>query len=624
MRRGLLAALALAVRADRLPAATRRPWQPHGGERPGRARRHGVEVRLPAEVRRIVTTVPGLTATVIEMGNGARLVGVSDQDSKLGALAGVPRIPVWPTIPAEVVAGLEPDLLLVDLTLSNRDLAVLRKRFPVTFATDSRTLAGVRLSFERIGEALGREVRARHLVEELDLARREAHVDGRPKVLLLTQTDPSTMVLGPGALLDDMLRAVGGVNVAWDLGRPSGDMPVETIRSRAPEWILLTGAVFTDALRERWASILAVRDGAVDPGPTSSSRPGRGRRRRCDAWRGSCPAGAAMRPAASARAPLGIALAAAFAAVAALVGLFSWPSHLAPGEVLAALFGGPVSDTTRDLVWIDRGPRVLLGFRRRGAGRGGDAVPGDPAQPASPTPTSSASGPAPRRGAEGALGVSQASLLGITGAGACAFLGGGGRGPCSGSGGRGLAVHARVLRASPSARSSPPSRRGRSTSRTRRGRRRSTGCSGRFAVADAARIRSAAVATGVLVALVCVRARDLDALALGEASARFGGVDAPRAVRWLAAAGCLLVAAAVSTAGLVGFVGLLVPHGARRLVGPAHRVLVPVAALLGAGLLVLADGVARATARVEVPVGVVTALLGAPVFAWLLRRSPRG
>lgn len=223
----------------------------------------GVDVRLPAEVRRIVTTVPGLTATVKEMGAATRLVGVSDQDPKVGALADVPRIPVWPTIPAEAVAALRPDLLLVDRTLSSRDLPALRKRFPVTFATDSQTLDGVRLSFQRIGEALGRDVRARRLVDELDLARREAHVAGRPKVLLLTQTDPSTMVLGPGALLDDMLRAVGGENVAWDLGRPSGDMPVETIRSRAPDWILLTGAVFTAALRERWASIPAVRDGHV-------------------------------------------------------------------------------------------------------------------------------------------------------------------------------------------------------------------------------------------------------------------------------------------------------------------------------------------------------------------------
>lgn len=257
---GLLLAACALLSACGDPAPARKPRAPSDRVVRDAA---GVEVRLPAEIRRIVTTVPGLTATVKEMGAVTRLVGISDQDEKVGAFADIPRIPVWPTIPAEAVAALEPDLLLVDLTLSSRDLGALRRRFPVTFATDSRTLDGVRLSFERVGEALGREVRARLLVEELDLARREAHVAGRPKVLLLTQTDPSTMVLGPGALLDDMLRAVGGQNVAWDLGRPSGDMPVETIRSRAPEWILLTGAVFTEALRERWASIPAVRDGRV-------------------------------------------------------------------------------------------------------------------------------------------------------------------------------------------------------------------------------------------------------------------------------------------------------------------------------------------------------------------------
>lgn len=330
-----------------------------------------------------------------------------------------------------------------------------------------------------------------------------------------------------------------------------------------------------------------------------------------------------------ARAPLGIALAAAFAAVAALVGLFVGPSHLAPGEVLAALFGGPVSDTTRDLVWIDRGPRVLLGLfvgaALAAAGTLFQAILRNPLA----DPYIVGVGPGALLGAAlaGALGVSQASLLGITGAGACAFLGAAGAAALvlGVAGGRGPGSSTRVLLAGVAVGSfvtavatwalyvENPS-----------WQEAVHWLLGTLAWADAARIRTAAVATGVLVALVCVRARDLDALALGEASARFGGVDAPRAVRWLAAAGCLLVAAAVSTAGLVGFVGLLVPHGARRLVGPGHRVLVPVAALLGAGLLVLADAVARATARVEVPVGVVTALLGAPVFAWLLRRSPRG
>ncbi len=145
---------------------------------------------------------------------------------------------------------------------------------------------------------------------------------------------------------------------------------------------------------------------------------------------------------------------------------------------------------------------------------------------------------------------------------------------------------------------------------------------GSLAFADAPRIALAAVATGVLTVLAAARARDLDALALGDEAARLSGVDTTRTVRGLAAAGCVLVAAAVASAGLVGFVGLVVPHVARRLAGPRHRRLLPVAALLGGGLLVAADAIAR-SAKAEVPVGVVTALLGAPVFAVLVRRSAR-
>jgi iron complex transport system permease protein len=144
---------------------------------------------------------------------------------------------------------------------------------------------------------------------------------------------------------------------------------------------------------------------------------------------------------------------------------------------------------------------------------------------------------------------------------------------------------------------------------------------GSLAYADGPRIRLAAVATALLAALAWTKARDLDALALGEEAARLSGVDVARTVRWLSAAACLLVAAAVAAAGLVGFIGLVVPHAARRLVGPSHRRLLPVALLLGAGLMVLADSIARC-ARTEVPVGVVTALLGAPVFAFLVRRTP--
>ena len=123
-------------------------------------------------------------------------------------------------------------------------------------------------------------------------------------------------------------------------------------------------------------------------------------------------------------------------------------------------------------------------------------------------------------------------------------------------------------------------------------------------------------------AIVLWRARDLDVLTLGDESAWHAGV-AVRQVLWvLGGVACLLAAAAVAQCGLVGFVGLVVPHIARRLIGPSHRALTVLCALLGAGLLVLADGLARNLfATANVPLGVVTAVLGAPVLAVLVARK---
>ena len=120
-------------------------------------------------------------------------------------------------------------------------------------------------------------------------------------------------------------------------------------------------------------------------------------------------------------------------------------------------------------------------------------------------------------------------------------------------------------------------------------------------------------------------ARDLDALALGPEMAHHLGI-APGLVTLLGL-GCatLLTAAAVAMSGLIGFVGLIVPHAVRALVGPGHRRLLPAAALAGGCFLVVCDAFARtAFAPIEVPVGVVTALLGGPFFLWLLRRRAAG
>lgn len=116
-------------------------------------------------------------------------------------------------------------------------------------------------------------------------------------------------------------------------------------------------------------------------------------------------------------------------------------------------------------------------------------------------------------------------------------------------------------------------------------------------------------------------ARALDALLLGDAEALHLGVPVERLKRRILIAVVLATAAAVSLAGIIGFVGLIVPHALRLIVGPGHRLLLPASALAGALLLVLADTAARTLAiPAEWPVGALTSAIGAPFFLFLLLR----
>ncbi len=125
---------------------------------------------------------------------------------------------------------------------------------------------------------------------------------------------------------------------------------------------------------------------------------------------------------------------------------------------------------------------------------------------------------------------------------------------------------------------------------------------------------------GILV--LCALARGLDALSLGEDTARTLGVHARVLQIGIIAGASLATASAVAFVGVIGFVGLVAPHVMRRIGPPTHQVLVPSSALAGAVLLVLADLGARTLARpAELPIGVVTAWLGGPFFLWLLRRQ---
>ncbi|HID95956.1 MAG TPA: iron ABC transporter permease [Candidatus Latescibacteria bacterium] len=124
--------------------------------------------------------------------------------------------------------------------------------------------------------------------------------------------------------------------------------------------------------------------------------------------------------------------------------------------------------------------------------------------------------------------------------------------------------------------------------------------------------------------LLLWRSRELNALSLGEESATQLGIDIQRFRLFLLFIVSLMIGAAVSLCGLIGFVGLIVPHATRMLSGPDHRTLIPAAALSGAVFLILADTLARTVAPIEIPVGVVTAIVGGPFFIYLLRTRRPG
>ena len=127
------------------------------------------------------------------------------------------------------------------------------------------------------------------------------------------------------------------------------------------------------------------------------------------------------------------------------------------------------------------------------------------------------------------------------------------------------------------------------------------------------------------VAISYLYSRDLNILALGEDQAQHLGVEIEKVKRILLISGAFLTAAAVSISGLIGFVGLIIPHLTRVLIGPDHRVLLPTSAIVGASFLIICDALSRVVmGSGEAPVGVITALSGAPFFIYILRRKKKG
>lgn len=126
------------------------------------------------------------------------------------------------------------------------------------------------------------------------------------------------------------------------------------------------------------------------------------------------------------------------------------------------------------------------------------------------------------------------------------------------------------------------------------------------------------------IALMIILRYRLNALSMSEDEARSLGVHPERYKLIFIFAGTLATSAAVSVAGIIGLVGLIVPHVVRMMLGPDHRLLVPACATFGASFLVIIDDVARSLCSFEIPIGILTTLIGAPFFLYLLKRSQDG
>jgi iron complex transport system permease protein len=126
-----------------------------------------------------------------------------------------------------------------------------------------------------------------------------------------------------------------------------------------------------------------------------------------------------------------------------------------------------------------------------------------------------------------------------------------------------------------------------------------------------------------MTALLLVRWR-INLLSMGDTEARALGVNTEMLKAILIIGGTVISASAVSVCGIIGWVGLVIPHLGRMLVGPDHKVLLPASLLLGAAYLTLIDDLARSLMSAEIPLGILTSIVGAPFFAIMLRRTRGG
>lgn len=148
---------------------------------------------------------------------------------------------------------------------------------------------------------------------------------------------------------------------------------------------------------------------------------------------------------------------------------------------------------------------------------------------------------------------------------------------------------------------------------------------GSFSNATWDKVVMASITTIIGITVTSFFAKDLNVLLMGEEEAEHLGVEVEKTKKVLLALSSFIAAIAVSVSGIIGFVGLIIPHAVRMIMGPDHRVVLPYAAIVGAIFLIIADTLARTlVSPMEIPVGIITALAGAPFFLYLLNKNKKG
>lgn len=147
---------------------------------------------------------------------------------------------------------------------------------------------------------------------------------------------------------------------------------------------------------------------------------------------------------------------------------------------------------------------------------------------------------------------------------------------------------------------------------------------GSFASTNKYDILPVLIPIGISFVLLLIFSWKLNVLSFGEEEAKSMGINTKRIRRWIIIASTLITASSVSVCGMIGWIGLVVPHLSRSLVGPNYKTLLPVCGILGASFLLIVDNIARCAWAVELPIGVLTSLMGVPFFIIIFKRKTKG